>query len=92
MDALVETSRNQLEKIKDHYRQLKIVHKNIRVERDELMAEKQEVKELQKQQKSEKFQLNVRGQTEGLVLSQDLLCSVQGSSLEAMFSGRHAIL
>ena len=36
-------------------------------------------------------ELNVRGDTNGFMVSRKLLCSVQGSALEAMFSGRHAL-
>ena len=36
-------------------------------------------------------ELNVRGDTSGFMVSRKLLCSVQGSALEAMFSGRHAL-
>ena len=35
--------------------------------------------------------LNVGGVTHGFTVSKHLLCSVKGSALEAMFSGRHAL-
>ena len=38
------------------------------------------------------FQLNVRGETQGFLLSKHLLCSVEGTALEAKFSGRHALV
>ena len=36
-------------------------------------------------------ELNVSGRTDGLTLTKELLCSVPGSALEAMFSGRHTV-
>ena len=35
--------------------------------------------------------LNVGGVTEGFMVRRSLLCSVDGSALEAMFSGRHSL-
>ena len=35
--------------------------------------------------------LNVGGVTDGFTVSRNLLCSVKGSALEAMFSGRHEL-
>ncbi len=39
----------------------------------------------------EVLELNVSGVTQGFVVKKALLCSVQGSALEAMFSGRHKL-
>lgn len=41
--------------------------------------------------RDEIVQLNVSGVTEGFTVRKSLLCSVQGSSLQAMFSGRHSL-
>ena len=37
------------------------------------------------------IELNVGGVTEGFMVRRSLLCTVSGSALEAMFSGRHAL-
>ena len=46
VDALIETSRVQLDKIKDHYRQLRIVRNNIQLEREALDSEKEIIRQL----------------------------------------------
>ena len=49
------------------------------------------VKDFLQANDGEKFELNVRGDTEGFTISKALLCSVPGSRLEDKFSGRHPI-
>lgn len=63
----------------------------IRKEKAQWEAEKTRIKEIQDQNQQEVFQLNFRGDKAGFLLTKKLLCSVPGSMMEAMFSGRHEI-
>ena len=83
---------------REAFEQEKVYHKMMmKQEYEELENEKlkwrNEKEKIDKTQmdNSELLTLNVSGITEGFTLPRNLLTSVKGSGLEAMFSGRHEL-